>query len=356
MDRNFDLNKFRTLIPISALYEDSLLYLASQSTLERLHAGDVVFNLGDEDTDSVFLLSGTVREKSADGDHHCDINANSEAALYALANFKPRQFSAEVVSERASLVRVDTQLLEKLLAWGQFAPDFPLIEKIRPAEAPNAADSEWMMAMLQTHAFLRLPAANIQSLFSRLEEITVKAQDRIIEYGARGDYFYMIKEGRCKVFRPVGESEQKLAELQRCDSFGEEALISDAPRNASVSMLTDGKLMRLSKADFAELLEEPLLNWVDTQTASDLINEGAIWVDTRLESEFKNAALPGAINIPLHRLRDQAASLDRMKRFVLYCDTGQRSSAAAFLLGQLGFDAYVLRGGIAQGKLPSNYL
>lgn len=347
MDMNLDLNKFRTLIPINALYDDSLLHLAGQSIVERMQAGDVVFNIGDEDTDSVFLLTGTVRETSANN-QHSDISSGTEEALYALGNFKPRQFKAEVISERATLVRVDTQLMEKLLAWGQFAPDFPPNERVRPAKAPSAEDSEWMMSMLQTKVFLKLPAANIQSLFARLVEIKVKAGDRIIEYGAPGDYYYMIKEGRCKVFRPVGNGENTLAELQRCDSFGEEALISDSPRNATVTMLTDGRLMRLSKADFVELLEEPLLNWVDAQTASDLISEGAIRVDTRLESEFRKSALPGAINIPLHQLRKQAGSMNRLQKFVLYCDTGQRSSAGAFLLGQLGFDAYVLKGGISQ--------
>lgn len=349
MDMNLDLNKFRTLIPINALYDDSLLFLAGQSTLERLKAGDVIFNIGDEDTDSIFLLTGTVRETSANS-QHSDISSGSEEALYALGNFKPRQFKAKVISERATLVRVNTQLMEKLLAWGQFAPDFPPNERIRPAKAPNAEDSEWMMSMLQTKVFLKLPAANIQSLFSRLVEIKVKAGDQIIAYGTPGDYYYMIKEGRCKVFRPVGHGENTLAELQRCDSFGEEALISDSPRNATVTMLTDGKLMRLSKADFVELLEEPLLNWVDAQTAADLIDEGAIRVDTRLESEFRKSALPGAINIPLHQLRKQAGSMNRLQKFVLYCDTGQRSSAGAFLLGQLGFDAYVLKGGITHAN------
>ncbi len=346
---SLDLNKFRTLIPVSALYDDSLLYLAGQSTVERLKIGDIVFNIGDEDTDSIFLLTGTVRETSANN-QYSDISSGSEEALYALGNFKPRQFKAEVLSEHATLVRVNTQLMEKLLAWGQFAPDFPPNERVRPAKAPNAEDSEWMMSMLQTSAFLRLPAANIQSLFSGLDEIKVKANSQIIEYGTPGDYYYMIKEGRCKVFRPVGSGENTLAELKRCDSFGEEALISKSPRNATVTMLTDGVLMRLSKADFVELLEEPLLNWVDAQTASDLISEGAIRVDTRLESEFRNSALPGAINIPLHQLRKQAKSMDRLQKFILYCDTGQRSSAGAFLLGQLGFDAYVLKGGIAQAS------
>ncbi len=46
------------------------------------------------------------------------------------------------------------------------------------------------------------------------------------------------------------------------DAFGEEALLSDAKRNANVTMETNGALMRLSKDDFNELLKEPMLSWL----------------------------------------------------------------------------------------------
>ncbi len=341
-----DLNKFRTLIPLNTLYEESLLYLAGQTRVEQLQQGELVFDIGDQDDDSVFLMAGSIREVS-DKLHVADISANSEEAQYALANFKPRQFRAEVISSTATIARVDSKLLEKLMAWNQFAPDLPPELGNESSSGPSAEDSEWMMSMLQTTAFLRLPSANIQALFSRMQEIDVKAGDLIVQMGAPGDFFYMIKKGRCKVYRPVSGGENRLAELGPCDSFGEEALISDAPRNASVTMLTDGKLMRLAKQDFSELLEDPLLNWADAQTAFDLLSEGAIWIDVRLESEFEKASLPGAINIPLHRFRNHAPKLDPDKKYILYCDTGQRSSAAAFLLGQLGFDTYVLKGGFS---------
>jgi len=345
VDTQLDLNKFRTLIPISSLYEDSLLYLAQQTQIEHLQRHDRLFEIGDEDADSVFLISGAVRETSSTM-HESEIRAGSEDALYALANFKPRQFYAEVITDSATIARVDSNLLEKLLAWGQFAPDLPPTLGHQSTVGPNAEDSEWMMSMLQTTDFLRLPSGNIHALFSRLQEIPVKAGDSIVEMGAPGDFYYMIKRGRCKVYRPVGSrGENLLAELGPCASFGEEALVSDAPRNASVAMLTDGILMRLSKKDFTELLEEPLLNWVEGQTAADLLADGAVRVDVRLESEYQKSALPGAINIPLHRFRSKAPALDRSKQYILYCDTGQRSSAAAFLLGQLGFDVYVLKGG-----------
>ena len=76
-------------------------------------------------------------------------------------------------------------------------------------------------------------------------------------------------------------------------------------------------------------------------------SQGAVRIDVRLESEFEKSGLPGAVNIPLHRIRSEACRLDKAREYILYCDTGQRSSAAAFLLGQMGFDVKVLRGGIA---------
>lgn len=341
-----DLNKFRTLIPISALYDDSLLYLAAATRVERMQRGDVIFDIGDRDKDSVFLMSGEICEFS-EREEASYINAGSDEALYALANFKPRQFRAEVISDSATIARVDARLLEKLLAWGQFAPDQLPAEENESDSGPDAAESEWMMHMLQSTPFLKLPAINIQTLFSRMQEVSVRAGELVVRMSAPGDFYYIIKAGRCKVWRPVGSGENVLAELGPYDSFGEEALISEAPRNANVSMSTDGLLMRLYKDDFTELMEEPLLDWVDAQTASTLLSEGALRVDVRLESEFAKSGLPGAINIPLHRIRSQAVSLDKARRYILYCDTGQRSSAGAFLLGQMGFDAKILKGGIS---------
>jgi rhodanese-related sulfurtransferase len=72
----------------------------------------------------------------------------------------------------------------------------------------------------------------------------------------------------------------------------------------------------------------------------------ALWLDVRLESEYKNAALPGSINVPLFMLRLKASSLDHGKKYIVYCDTGRRSSSAVYLLTERGFDAYVLKGGL----------
>jgi rhodanese-related sulfurtransferase len=108
--------------------------------------------------------------------------------------------------------------------------------------------------------------------------------------------------------------------------------------------------MRLSKQDFRELMNEPLQQWVGYPEARELIRKGGKWLDVRLPSEFQNLAIEGALNIPLYFIRLKLAALDRNVPYVVYCDTGRRSSAGAFILLERGFDAYVLKGGLASAE------
>jgi rhodanese-related sulfurtransferase len=182
----------------------------------------------------------------------------------------------------------------------------------------------------------------------RMESVHQKSGQVVIQQDDPGDYFYIIKEGRCLVTRatPANPKGVKLATLSVGDSFGEEALISDSKRNATVTMLSDGHLMRLNKDDFNSLLNEPLLDWVDYAEAKQLISQGALWLDVRLPAEYKSKHIKGSINIPLIFLRMKANSLDDSKKYIIYCDTGRRSSAASFLLNEKDIESCVLKDGV----------
>jgi rhodanese-related sulfurtransferase len=225
------------------------------------------------------------------------------------------------------------------------------VDEIAVEENPSGEDGDagdWMTRILQSKAFLQIPPANIQAMFMRMQEVPVSAGDTIIKQGDDGDYYYIIKNGKCKVTRASKTAtELTLATLGDGDAFGEEALLSEAKRNANIIMVTDGVLMRLSKEDFNALLKEPMLNWVTRDEADKMVAGGnGVWIDVRLDSEFKNNAIPGAINVPLYMLRMKADKLDQSKTYILYCDTGRRSSAAAFLLSERGMQACCLKGGL----------
>jgi len=183
----------------------------------------------------------------------------------------------------------------------------------------------------------------------RMQRINYRPGDVVIKQGTEGVYFYVVVAGKCVVTRetPLNKEGIKLAELGPGDSFGEEALIAEAKRNATVTMTTDGTLMRLGKADFQTLLNEPLLQWVDHERAKEIVARGGKWLDVRLPSEFQNFRIDDAVNIPLYFIRLKLNALDKNIQYVVCCDTGRRSSAAAYILSERGFEAYVLKGGLA---------
>jgi rhodanese-related sulfurtransferase len=111
-------------------------------------------------------------------------------------------------------------------------------------------------------------------------------------------------------------------------------------------MMTDGSLMRLSKEDFRKLLNEPMLDWVNYAEAKELVAGGAQWLDVRLPSEFENFHEADALNVPLYFIRLKLNKLDKDTSYIVCCDTGRRSSAAAFILNERGFTTKVLKGGL----------
>jgi rhodanese-related sulfurtransferase len=181
-----------------------------------------------------------------------------------------------------------------------------------------------------------------------MQWVQYAAGDVIIKQGDEGDYFYVITAGRCTVTRetPLNKEGIKLAELNVGDTFGEEALISQSRRNATVTMLTDGALMRLGKEDFNTLLNEPMVSWVDHEEGQRIVAAGGKWLDVRLPSEFEAYHEPEAINIPLYFIRLKLNTLNTDTTYVVCCDTGRRSSAGAFVLNERGFNTHVLRGGL----------
>jgi rhodanese-related sulfurtransferase len=184
-------------------------------------------------------------------------------------------------------------------------------------------------------------------MFKRMTSFTVTAGQVLIQQGGEGDYYYLIQKGVAEVSRVVDANQPAtiLAELKEGSGFGEEALVSDIKRNATVVMKTDGELLRLNKKDFIEILKAPLINQINMEEAQKKIAVGAVWLDVRLPSEYKHGHIKGAINLPLSEIRHFSSNLDKSKEYILYCQTGRRSSAAAFVLAQSGVKALVLLGG-----------
>ena len=342
-ERPVDLAILKTFSPLDGLKAENLHALARKTQVLGLDAGRVLFKQGDTDKRTFYLVAGSVELRTDDRLVNT-VRAGSPEARAALAPGLPRKFTARAANNLEYIV-IDSDLLDVLLTWdqtGQYE-----VSELRGDGMDVSGD--WMTTLLQTKAFHRIPPANIQAIFMRMQRINYRAGDIVIKQGTEGDYFYVVVAGKCIVTRetPLNKEGIKLAELGPGDSFGEEALIAEAKRNATVTMSADGTLMRLGKSDFQTLLNEPLLQWVDYEEAKDIIAKGGKWLDVRLPSEFQNFRIDDAVNIPLYFIRLKLNALDKNTQYVVCCDTGRRSSAAAYILSERGFEAYVLKGGLA---------
>ena len=328
--------------PLDGLKRDNLAALARKVQLRELSPGQVLFKEGDTEKRTFYVASG-ILELVDQGKVVETIEGGSAQARNPVSPVYPRRVSARA-RDRVKFISIDSDLLDVMLTWDQTGT-------YEVSELQGKADDggdDWMTMLLQTKAFHKIPPANIQAIFMRMQQINYKSGDVILKQGAEGDYFYVLTRGSAIVTRetPLSKEGIKLAELHVGDTFGEEALISDAKRNATVTMSSDGSVMRLGKEDFKKLLNEPMLEWVDANQAAQIVQNGGSWLDVRLPSEFENNHLDGAINIPLYFIRLKINTLDQDKKYVVCCDTGRRSSAGAYILNERGFQAYVLRGGI----------
>ncbi|MGH8456122.1 MAG: cyclic nucleotide-binding domain-containing protein [Stenotrophobium sp.] len=342
-DSAVDPALFAHLVPLNALRTESQNDLARKASIETARSGKYLFKVGDAATHAIFILSGEIHLEDASGKPIARLRGGEPNAAHRLAHQSPRKVAARCM-EDVRYLAVDAALLDVMLTWDQTGAF-----EVKDLNADNASGSDdWMTKLLQMRTFQMVPPSNLQAMFMRMSEVRTEPAQVVVKQGDEGDYFYVIISGRCMVTREApGQKAMRLAELEAGSCFGEEALIADSKRNATVTMLTRGSLMRLSKEDFRSLLNDPLSRRIGYNDASKLVSQGkAKWLDVRLPSEHQIHNLPGSLNMPLYLLRMKLNTLDNKTTYITYCDTGRRSSAAAFVLTQKGFDAYVLDKGL----------
>jgi CRP-like cAMP-binding protein/rhodanese-related sulfurtransferase len=347
MTKQVDSSRLKAFSPIDSLKKDNLAALVKKTKVRDAQPGEALFREGDAEKRTFYVLSGTVELR--EGNQSAGrVTGGTEDARNPLSPKLPRRHTA-VATTPVEYITIDSDLLDVMLTWDQTGS-----YEVSELRGETGGSDDWMTTLLQTKAFHKIPPANIQAIFMRLQQANYKAGDVVIKQGDEGDYFYVITRGKCVVTRetPLNKEGIRLAELQVGDTFGEEALISEAKRNATVAMETDGSLMRLGKEDFRKLLNEPMLDWVDAAGADKVIREGGQWLDVRLPSEFEAYHNEGAINVPLYFIRLKLKTLDSSIKYVVCCDTGRRSSAGAFILNERGFQTYVLKGGLNRTNLP----
>lgn len=344
MQMNQQLKKhlLQTMIPVNALTEDHLDTLLRDTQVEVLCRGQIIAHRGDCDDTHIYLLSGKVSIDSGRGHAH-EIDANDPQARFPLAHLQPR-FETVTAVDDCQVIRFASEKLDAMLAWDQ-AANYIILDITGQRDLDE--DADWMLTLLRSNLFYKVPPINIRQILSRFRAIFAHSGDVIVRQGEAGDGCYFIKEGAVSVYRASGEkaSSELVAELGVGRCFGEDALVNDAPRNATVVMRDNGVLMKLDKQDFFLLLKSPPVRSLTLGEVERELAAGAELIDVRTESEYELAHADAALNMPLTILKLKSRLLNRDKKYIAYCNSGRRSSAAAYLLNEDGYNVTVLRNG-----------
>ena len=322
------------LVPLDTLSPSRLKEIAASAVLERGARGSNPLAALKGGTRSVFLLQGEMLLVYEKGGTMVVVGGTDDAR-HALNRRDAPLVRSKAITDVELLV-IDGDKLDVLATW----------DGVAAAAGRGGPEPAIASAALRAGVLAQLPPEHIDQLMQRFVPVKVRRGDVVIREGEEGDSYYVIESGRFQVERTIGGVKVVLAELKALDAFGEESLVSEAKRNATVVAIADGELLKLGKADFNQLLREPLLHRVRFEEASARVREGAVWLDVRYPSEYQYDKLPGAINVPLSEVRNMFAVLDRSREYVVYCQSGRRSAAAAFLFAQQGFRVWLLEGGL----------
>ena len=338
-------DQLAALAPLAGFSAERLAELAQVAVVERARRGSDPLQERLEGPQSVFLLAGELL-LAYEGGGTLVVVGGSDEARQPLNRQSVRPARSKAITD-VDLVMLDDEVLDILATWDQVAAgaDSTLTGQAAAADA-RIVTGAFGLGKLRSGAFAQLPVAHIDELLKRFDRVKTAPGETVVREGDEGDYYYVVESGRFSVERLVGGAKVLLAELKSGDAFGEEALVSEAKRNATVTSLGAGELLRLDRTHFDELLREPLLRRVAFADAADKVRRGALWLDVRYPSEYQYDKLPGAINVPLAEVRNMFAVLDRSREYVAYCQSGRRSAAAAFLFAQRGFKVWLLEGGL----------
>ncbi len=317
-------------------FSPDMLHRAGEALrLFEIRGGELFTLQASGGEDYLFVIEGSANIKQQ--------NQNATRLDASQINYQPILFSEAIevtTDSHATLCHADSAMLNDYLSL-KYISDSSAVEN-------TEALTELLMFLKSTPVFRLLPVSVVEEAAKRCEEIVVNKGDEIIRQDVRADDFYVLLEGKAEVWQEALEDDEPrmVALLGSGDSFGKEALIIGGGHKSSVKMITNGIVLKISKADFDELVSTPVLRSVSPEVAQVMAEGGAKIIDVRYEEEYEQEYIPGSVLFPLLELRNHIPSFDKDSEYLILCAVGLRAAAATLMLRQQNINAFFIEGGI----------
>jgi rhodanese-related sulfurtransferase len=343
-------NTVRPYKPFSELSDKYRKQVVFASEIIEFSKGDSVLKGRLDRSCYYYLLKGKLTFKTGMLSKKT-ISSEDKNALFDIGTLLPDDIDI-IAAESGHMLSVKIDMMDAALAWTQAseAASESGASANKPVPAPTISDdaeeeNDWMSALLAYPLFFNLPPANISRVFALFEKIAVTKGEEIIRQGDEGQYFYALIKGKANVITD-NQHDRPTAMLASGSYFGEDALVSGAPRSASVIMTSDGEVARLDRDSFQSLLQDPVVKYISQEDVGKNLMKRTVrcvLIDVRSREEFEHAPSPNSRNIPCRELRASIAELDRESLYLISPEGGKRSELAAHLMSQANLKAFVIQ-------------
>jgi putative peptide zinc metalloprotease protein len=234
--------------PFSCLPEAVLAALARELHEERVKPGTDLAIEGDA-AETVFLIVSGVARVSVEG-----LNGRER-----LAEFGPGELIGAVallVPDRRHIATVTAELPVRALALPAGRVERLMGEHPALHDALEENTDTLVRARFIKRAtpFSSMSVERSRWLATRLEPVSVPSGTEILRQGEEGDACYLVRRGRVEVYQTSNVGERRLASLGPGMLFGEAALLTASPRNASVRASEPVELWALRRDDLLEAM------------------------------------------------------------------------------------------------------
>jgi cAMP-dependent protein kinase regulator len=205
------------------------------------HDGDVIMHQGDQ-ADNFYILT----------DGRCRVLKKAGGTESQVAVLNPGQYFGEVALISGSGRTATIIALGEVKTWALDQMTYLGLLKEGHTQKRRQYHS-----LLRNVPFLSaLSDHEIELVTDALMPLNPKEAEVVIKQGERGDEFYIILDGECTVSRedPSSHAIFQLGKLKAGGYFGELALMTEAPRAATVTAGPGCKLVKLDRSSFHRLL------------------------------------------------------------------------------------------------------
>jgi putative peptide zinc metalloprotease protein len=237
--------------PIATLPDQALLDVAGRLGEERYEPGATVFAEGDPG-DRLFIVAAGEGELSAAG----------SVGQVPLATLGPGEMLGELsllssAGKRNATLTALTALTVLTLPGSGFRELLANHPDTRTAFELYAEQLLTARFIKSVGPFMTLDDRSRRALAQHLTRQTVAAGETIIRQGEIGQSCYLVRAGRVDVLLETDSGEQRVVTSMGPGSvFGEAALLTDAPRSATVRASEPCEVLELQRSDLQTVLEQ----------------------------------------------------------------------------------------------------